>query len=85
MVLLVNMLGAIEPEHLHAMTATVPEALRSISTHSKPPSLWHLAIQLLRSQDARRGMSALNTILETFGRQLGTNTDPQTPLKNGSR
>lgn len=72
LLLLVNMVGAIEPEQLRALTSTLPAALQSVSQQSKPPGLFHLGMQLLRSQDARRGMSALNIMLETFGKQLGS-------------
>lgn len=70
LLLLVNMVGAIDPEQLQAVTHTLPAALNAISQQSKPPGLWRLAMQLLLSQDARRGMSALNIMLETFGSQL---------------
>ncbi|WP_010581976.1 DUF1641 domain-containing protein [Schlesneria paludicola] len=70
LILLVNMVGEIQPELLKAFTSTIPLALETISEHPEPPALWRLGLGLLRNPDSRRGIAALNTVLETFGREL---------------
>jgi uncharacterized protein YjgD (DUF1641 family) len=70
LLLLVKMLGAIDPEQLKVLTTVVPEALQSITKHPEPPSLWTLLKQMLWNTDMRRGLSALNSMLQTFGRKL---------------
>ncbi|MDB5340689.1 MAG: hypothetical protein JWN70_6308 [Planctomycetaceae bacterium] len=75
LLLVINMLGAIDPAQLQALTGTVPKALKAISAQREPPPLWKLATQLLRSKDSRRGLSALNAVLETLGSQLGNKSN----------
>jgi uncharacterized protein YjgD (DUF1641 family) len=70
LVLVLNMLGAIEPEELAAFTRSVPVALQAITRQEKPPSLWKLAITFLRDQNIRRGLSASVIFLQTLGGSL---------------
>lgn len=77
LLLLVKMLGAIDPEQLRALTLAVPESLAVIARRSEPPSLWELTRTLLGNKDARRGLSALQTFLETFGGNLGGAVQPR--------
>jgi uncharacterized protein YjgD (DUF1641 family) len=71
-VLLVKVFSEIDPEILKAFTVTIPQAFKSIGDHPEPPGLMRLAMDLLRNKDSRRGMAALNTVLETLGRELGS-------------
>jgi len=70
LLLLVNMLGAIDPEELAALTRAIPQALKSISEQPEPPGLFRSMKDLFSSHDARRSLSALTTMLETFGKSL---------------
>jgi uncharacterized protein YjgD (DUF1641 family) len=70
MLLAVNLLGAIDPEELKAFTQTVPQALKLMVQQPEPPGLWKLMRDFLRSRNIRRGLSALNILLETFGGTL---------------
>lgn len=70
LILLVNMFGELEPDVLRSLTKALPEALKSIGEPSAPPSSWKLMTELLRNQDARRGIGAFNKVLSTFGHEL---------------
>ena len=70
LLLVVNMLGAIDPEVLKAFTQGVPEAFRKMVLEPEPPGLWRLIKDFLWNPDFRHGMAALNTMLEAFGRSL---------------
>jgi uncharacterized protein YjgD (DUF1641 family) len=70
LLLLVNMLGAIDPEVLKAFTQGVPEAFREMVLEPEPPGLWRLIKDFLWNADFRHGLAALNTMLEAFGRSL---------------
>jgi len=70
LLLLVNMLGAIDPELLKAFTQGVPEAFREMVLEPEPPGLWRLIKDFLWNADFRHGLAALNTMLEAFGRSL---------------
>jgi len=77
LLLLVNMLGAIDPDVLKAFTEGVPEAFRKMVLEPEPPGLWRLIKDFLWNPDFRHGLAALNTMLEEFGRSLsaGKETD----------
>lgn len=84
LLLLINMLGAIDPDVLKAFTQAVPEALRRTALHPEPVGLWTLLRDFFRNQDFRHGLSAVNTLLESFGRSLSESRDaaskgPATP------
>jgi uncharacterized protein YjgD (DUF1641 family) len=70
LMLMVNMMGAVDPEELAAFTKAVPLALKAVSEPQKPPSLWKLAIAFLWDQNIRRGLSASVTFLRTLGGSL---------------
>lgn len=70
LIVMINMIGAIDPEALATWTRTVPPALKSITQQPEPPSLWKLIKGFLWDQDVRRGLFAFNTLLRTFGRSL---------------
>lgn len=70
LLLLMNMLGAIDPQALKTVTQAAPEALNRMVRQPGPAGLWRLLKDFLWNRDFRRGMSAINTILEVFGRSL---------------
>ncbi len=70
LIVLVNTLGEIDPNHLKALTSIAPECLKTVTEHAEAPGLWKLAMDFSRSKDARRGLGVLNKMLETFGRAL---------------
>ena len=70
-VLLIKMLGAIDPEVLKHFTQAVPEAFQAAATPLAPIGLVKL-VSKFGDRDFRRGMAALNAVLETLGRRLST-------------
>lgn len=70
---LVKMLGEIDPESLRVWTRVVPDALKAMTEPMGKIGLWKLLRQF-RNPDVRRGIAAVNKLLETLGRELsGTN------------
>ena len=76
LILMINMLGAIDPEALGTCARAVPPALKVMTRQSKPPSLWKLTRDFLWDKDVRRGHFALITLLKTFGRSMAGNKGP---------
>jgi uncharacterized protein YjgD (DUF1641 family) len=70
LLLIVNTLGAIEPELLRTFVRIVPQTLQTMVRNPEPPGLWRLIKDFLWNHDFRRGMAALNTLLEVLGRNL---------------
>ncbi len=72
LLLMINLLGAIDPEQLGTLTRAVPQALEATAPEAEPPRLWRLLTRFLWNRDIRRGLSAFSSVLETFGRNLAT-------------
>jgi uncharacterized protein YjgD (DUF1641 family) len=70
LLLIVNTLGAIEPELLKTFMQIIPQTLQTMVRNPQPPGLWRLIKDFLWNQEFRRGMAALNTFLEVLGRNL---------------
>jgi uncharacterized protein YjgD (DUF1641 family) len=78
LLLLTNMLGAIEPELLERFTRAAPEALTLMTRQPERPGVWALIKDFLWNQDFRHGMVAVNMMLEAVGRSLaGGNGSPR--------
>jgi uncharacterized protein YjgD (DUF1641 family) len=70
LLLLVDVLGEIDPALLSDLTRAVPKALvQANAEESRPPGLFKL-ISTFRNKDFRRGLAAFNDLLMTFGRNL---------------
>lgn len=69
-VLLANMLGAIDPEQLGSFTRAVPPALQATARQPEPPGIWRILSEFLWNSNIRRALFALSTILETIGGNL---------------
>ena len=82
LLLLIDMLATIEPEVLKRFTEVAPRALATMVRHPEPPGLWTLVKDFLWNPDFRRGMAAVNTMVEALGRSLsgGTTADSATRL-----
>ncbi len=77
LLLLINMLSAIEPEVLKTLSQAAPEALRMAVRQSERPGLWRLVKDFLWNRDFRHGLAAMNTMLEVFGRRIAAGRDMQ--------
>src|SRR5580658_10461185 len=76
LLLVINTLGAIEPELLKTFMQIIPETLQTMIKNPEPPGLWRLIQDFLWNQEFRRGMAALNTFLEVLGRNLPGEKNP---------
>jgi uncharacterized protein YjgD (DUF1641 family) len=74
LILVVNMLGEIDPDQLKTLTTTAADAVKSVADQPESPGLWKLMMQFLWNKDAKRGLSALNRMLAIFGKNLGQQT-----------
>jgi uncharacterized protein YjgD (DUF1641 family) len=70
LLLIVNTLGAIEPELLKTFMQIIPQTLHTMVRDPEPPGLWRLIQDFLWNQEFRRGMATLNTFFEVLGRNL---------------
>ena len=70
LLLLINMLSAIEPEILKTLTEATPQALKTMVRQPERPGLWRLVKDFLWNRDFRHGLAAMNTMLEVFGRSI---------------
>lgn len=69
--LLVQALGEIDPALLGDLTRAVPKVLvQTNAEEKKPPGLIKLISTFWRNKDFRRGLAAINDLLEIFGRSL---------------
>jgi uncharacterized protein YjgD (DUF1641 family) len=76
LLLIINTLGAIEPDLLKRFMQIIPQTLDTMVRNPEPPGLWRLIQDFLWNQDFRRGMATLNTVLEALGRSLPAKNAP---------
>jgi uncharacterized protein YjgD (DUF1641 family) len=70
LLLMINTLGAIDPELLKVFMQIIPQTLQTMIKNPEPPGLWRLIQDFLWNQEFRRGMATLNTFFEVLGRNL---------------
>lgn len=75
LLLVVNLVGSVDPQTLARVTSTVPAALNAVSAPGKPRGLWELFKAFVWDHDVRRGLSTMTDVLKVFGSRLGS-TDP---------
>ena len=66
--ILTRIAGTLEPELLEALAQAVPEGMAQAEM-PEPLGLWKL-LKKLSSQDGRRALTALTTVLESLGKSL---------------
>ena len=70
LIILAKTIGSIEPAMLQRFAGAFPQALaQAKSEASNPPGIWAL-FQRFRRKDSRRGLSIVNSLLETWGKNL---------------
>ena len=79
LLLLVNMLGEIDPNVLRIFTQTTPQALNRMIQRPERPGLWRLISDFLWNPDFRHGLAAVNTMLEEFGKSWSGRSDGDVP------
>ena len=75
LLLLINMLGEIEPQQLVKLTRAVPQAMQATARQLEQPGIWKPMHDLFLNRDARRGLMAFISILEAFGANLAPKSD----------
>lgn len=68
LILLINMLGEIDPEVLRTFTRAAPEAFNRMIRQPQSPGMRRLIGDFLWNKDFRHGLAAVNTMLEVFGK-----------------
>jgi uncharacterized protein YjgD (DUF1641 family) len=70
LVILGKTLGEIEPELLDGFAMALPEAMREARTRGKEPPGFFAILNKFRSKDLRRGLVAVNSLLEAWGKDF---------------
>jgi uncharacterized protein YjgD (DUF1641 family) len=70
LLILSKIVFALEPELLENIAQAVPHSLAH-ANQQKPLSLWQL-FKKMRSPDTRRALTAMLSVLESFGKSLGS-------------
>jgi uncharacterized protein YjgD (DUF1641 family) len=70
MLILMKILGAVEPKLIEGFARSIPEALAETKAcDPKPPGFWGILRQF-GNRDFRRGLVLINSMLGAFGRNL---------------
>lgn len=70
LIILAKTVASIDPVLLQVFAGALPQALaQAKSESSRPPGMWAL-LQRFRRKDSRRGLAVVNSLLETWGRNL---------------
>ena len=70
LIILAKIIGSIDPALLSALAGAIPQAISQAKSEAKnPPGIWAL-FQRFRRPDSRRGLSVVNSLLETWGKNL---------------
>jgi len=80
LVFLARLFGSIEPELLEGFARSLPEAIAVTKAYRGPsPGFWGILMKF-RNQNFRRGLVLVNSLLESFGRNLSR--ESQEPATN---
>jgi uncharacterized protein YjgD (DUF1641 family) len=73
LVIMIKILGSMDPEVLKKFTEAVPDALAGAAKAqaTQPPGFWE-TLRILRSKNLRRGLAVANNLLEALGRNFST-------------
>ena len=86
LLLVVNALGAIDPESLAALTQPIPQALQALAKPpSPPPGLFRLGWRLLWDRDIHRTLAAGSVLLKAVGQNLALQGRPNAAHASASR
>jgi uncharacterized protein YjgD (DUF1641 family) len=73
LVIMTKIVGSIDPELLKKFAEAVPDVLvgAAKAQETQPPGFWE-GFRILRSKNLRRGLAAVNNVLEALGRNFST-------------
>ena len=77
LIILGKTLGNIDPELFDGFAMALPEAMRQARTQGKEPPGFFAILNKFRSKDLRRGLVAVNSLLEAWGRDFFSESDSQ--------
>jgi len=70
LVILGKTLGEIDPELFDGFAMALPEAMRQAKIQGKEPPGFFAILNKFRSKDLRRGLVAVNSLLEAWGKDF---------------
>jgi uncharacterized protein YjgD (DUF1641 family) len=70
LVILAKTLGEIDPSQLDGFAMALPEAMREARAQGKEPPGFLAILNKFRSKDLRRGLVAVNSLLEAWGKDF---------------
>jgi uncharacterized protein YjgD (DUF1641 family) len=77
MVVLAHMMGEIDPDLFDGFVLALPEAMKKAKEEGKEPPSLLATLAEFRHKDLRRGIVAINKLLEAWGREFSTDAvDP---------
>jgi uncharacterized protein YjgD (DUF1641 family) len=73
LVIITKILGSIDPELLKKLADAIPDLLvgEAKAQETEPPGFWEV-LQILRSENLRRGLAVVNNLLEALGSNFST-------------
>jgi hypothetical protein len=63
-------LGEIDPDFFDGFALALPEAMREAKAQGKEPPSFLVILNKFRSKDLRRGLVAVNSLLEAWGKDF---------------
>jgi uncharacterized protein YjgD (DUF1641 family) len=75
LVILSRMLGEIDPDIFDGIVLALPEAMRQAKEQGQEPPGFFATLKQFRSKDMRRGIVAVNRLLEAWGRAFFSEAD----------
>jgi uncharacterized protein YjgD (DUF1641 family) len=84
LLIMTKTLGAIDPETLKRVAGTVPDALAGAAKAQEedPPGFWE-TLRMLRGGNLRRGLAAMNSVIEAWGQGSGSGPRGNTTESKG--
>jgi uncharacterized protein YjgD (DUF1641 family) len=77
LIILGKTLGDIDPDLFDGFAMALPEAMRQARTQGKEPPGFFAILNKFRSKDLRRGLVAVISLLEAWGRDFFSESDSQ--------
>jgi uncharacterized protein YjgD (DUF1641 family) len=77
LVILAKTFGEIDPDLLYGFALALPEAMQQAKAQGEEPPGFLAILNKFRSKDLRRGLVAVNSLLEAWGREFFAETHSQ--------
>jgi len=70
LIIVVKTLGEIDPDLFDGFALALPEAMQQAKAQGKEPPGFFAILNRFRSRDLRRGLVAVNSLLEAWGKEF---------------